>query len=285
MNLEANAQTERQPLIPIDWNSGELPTMPSIAQKLVTMLCKDEIETEQLCELIAHDPALTAKLLQISNSALYSLSAEITSIRQAVVLLGQQEVIQLAISSLLAKRLLTVPDPIRPHAEKLWKHLMTTAVLAQDFEFDLEEPDLYTLSMLHDIGWLVLMSQAPTLFISLFEDRGRPLGELEASWGVDHELWGAKLLEKWGLPEPFQITAYRHHHPFADAVPPKYLLIVSLANYLANSMGNYLLDTIDVEPSDVLLERLGLDRQALHEMVQWAISEKDKIDLKCRLII
>ncbi len=284
MNPETRPEIKRQPLLPIDWNSSELPTMPSIAQKLITLLCQEEVETQQLCDLIASDPALTARLLQISNSALYSLSAEVTSIRQAVVLLGQQEVIQLAISSLLAKRLLTVPEAIKSHAEKLWKHLMTTAVLAQDFEFDVEEPDLYTLSMLHDVGWLVLMSQAPTLFVSLFEDKGRTLNELEASWGVDHELWGAKLLEKWGLPEPFQITAYRHHHPFADTAPPKYLLIVSLANFLANSMGNCLLDTEEPEPSDALLERLGLDRQALYEMVQWAISEKDKIDMKCALV-
>lgn len=285
-NVEAQVNMEKQPIIPIDWNSNELPTMPSIAQRLITLLCQDEVETKELCDLIAQDPALTAKLLQILNSALYSLSAEVTSINQAVVLLGQQEVIQLAISSLLAKRLLTVSNTIRPHAERLWKHLMTTAVLAKDFEFDfdIQDPDLYTLSMLHDVGWLVLMTQAPTLFISIFEDKGRRLDELEACWGVDHALWGAKLLERWGLPEPFQITAYRHHNPFADAAPPKYLLIVSLANFLANSMGNNLLETLEDEPSDALLEKLGLDRQTFYEMLQWAISEKNNIDMKCRVL-
>ncbi len=277
-------QTDRHPLIPIDWNSPDLPTMPSIAQKLISMLCKDEVDTVELCELIAQDPALTAKLLQVSNSALYSLSAEVTSIRQAVVLLGQQEVIQLAVSSLLAKRFLTVPAALKNHAERLWKHLMTTAILSEDFEFDVEEPDLYTLSMLHDVGWLVIMSQAPTLFLSIAEEKGRPLDELQASWGVDHELWGAKLLERWALPEPFQVAAYRHHHPFVDAAPPKYLLIISLANYLANAMGNSLLETVNTEPPDALLESLGLDRQSFWSMVQWAISEKDKIELKCRLV-
>ncbi len=276
---------KQQSLLPIDWNSTDLPTMPSIAQRLISLLCKDEVETKELCELIAQDPALTAKLLQISNSALYSLSAEVTSIRQAVVLLGQQEVIQLAISSLLAKRLLTVSNSVRPHAERLWKHLLTTAILAQDFEFDMQEPDLYTLSMLHDVGWLVLMSQAPTLFVSLYEDKGKRLDELEKSWGVDHALWGAKLLEKWGLPEPFQVTAFRHHNPFQDASPPKYLLIVSLANFLSNSMGNSIFETIDNEPSDATLEGLGLDRDALSEMMTWAISEKEAIDLKCKLVI
>ncbi|NPA95773.1 MAG: HDOD domain-containing protein [Thermodesulfobacteria bacterium] len=278
-------QTERQPLISIDWNSQDLPTMPSIAQRLISMLCKEEVETSELCDLIAQDPALTAKLLQISNSALYSLSAEVTSIKQAVVLLGQQEVIQLAVSSLLAKRFLTVPASLKDHAERLWKHLMTTAILSQDFEFDIQEPDLYTLSMLHDVGWLVIMSQAPTLFISIAEEKGLTLRQLETKWGVDHELWGAKLLERWTLPEPFQVAAYRHHHPFTDAAPPKYLLIISLANYLANAMGHNLLEIVIDEPPEALLEALGLDRQSLMSLVQWAISEKKKIEAKCRLVL
>jgi len=279
------ATTQKQPLIPIDWNSTDLPTMPSIAQKLISLLCQEDVETSQLCDLISQDPALTAKLLQVSNSALYALSAEVTSIRQAVVLLGQQEVIQLAISSLLAKRFLTVPSSLKAEAERLWRHLMTTAILAKDFEFDIEEPDLYTLSMLHDVGWLVLMSQGPTVFQSISQEKEKTLDEIQGSWGVDHELWGAKLLEKWGLPEPFQVTAFRHHEPFKDAAPPKYLLIVSLANFLASAMGNSLLDTLTPEPSDIHLHHLGLDRKTLSEMVEWALSEKEKIDLKCSLMV
>jgi len=277
--------TQKQPLIPIDWNSADLPTMPSIAQKLISLLCQEDVETRQLCDLISQDPALTAKLLQIANSALYALSAEVTSIKQAVVLLGHQEVIQLAISSLLAKRFLTVPSNLKAEAERLWRHLMTTAILAQDFESDIEEPDLYTLSMLHDVGWLVLMSQGPTIFQSISQEKEKTLDEIQGSWGVDHELWGAKLLEKWGLPEPFQVTAFRHHEPFKDAAPPKYLLIVSLANFLASAMGNGLLDTLTPEPSNTHLQHLGLDRDALSEMVEWALSEKEKIDLKCNLVI
>ena len=279
------ATTQKQPLIPIDWNSADLPTMPSIAQKLISLLCQEDVDTSQLCDLISQDPALTAKLLQVSNSALYALSAEVTSIRQAVVLLGQQEVIQLAISSLLAKRFLTVPSSLKAEAERLWRHLMTTAILAKDFESDIEEPDLYTLSMLHDVGWLVLMSQGPTVFQSISQEKEMTLDEIQGSWGVDHELWGAKLLEKWGLPEPFQVTAFRHHEPFKDAAPPKYLLIVSLANFLASAMGNSLLDTLTPEPSDIHLQHLGLDRKALSEMVEWALSEKEKIDIKCKLVI
>ncbi len=279
---KASGPPEHRLLLPIDWNSEELPTMPSIAHRLIEMLCRREMETEEIYELISQDPALTLKVLQICNSALYGFSSEVTSIKHAVVLLGQKEVVQLAVSSLLAKRFMTVPSELKGHAETLWHHLIATATLAQEFAVDSEEPDLYTLGMLHDVGWLVLMSQAPRVFLSMAEERGRSLDELQAAWGVDHELWGGKLLEKWNLPEPFQVVAFRHHHPVTDAAPPKYLLVTALANHLANSMGNCFLQ-VDLAgiPGD-LLSALGLDEKAYQEMLEWAQQEREKIAARSR---
>ncbi len=281
----ATTVTEKQagrPLLPIDWNSDELPTMPSIAHRLIEMLCRQEMETEEIYELIGQDPALTLKVLQICNSALYGFSSEITSVKHAVVLMGHKEVIQLAVSALLAKRFMTVPSELKTHAERLWHHLITTATLAKEFEVDSEEPDLYTLGMLHDVGWLVLMSQAPTVFLSMAEDSGKSMEELEEAWGVDHELWGGKLLEKWSLPEPFQVVAFRHHHPEADTAPPKYLLVTSLSNHLANTMGNSFLQ---VDPAGIpqdVLSALGLDEKAYLEMLEWVEQEREKIAARSR---
>ena len=275
---------ENKRLLPIDWNSSELPTMPSIAQKLIGMLCRQDLEARELYELISQDPALTVKVLQICNSALYGVSSEVTSIKHAVVLLGQQQVIQLAVSSLLAKRFMTVPKELKKHAEALWHHLFTTATLAKEFEVDSEEPDLYTLGILHDVGWLVLMSQAPRVFVSMSEEKGRSLEELQDAWGVDHELWGGKLLERWNLPEPFQVVAFRHHHPLLDAAPPKYLLVIALANHLANNMGNCILEVNQAGMPEVLLTSLGLDQKAYMEMLEWAEKERDEIAVKSRTI-
>ncbi len=272
---------KRHELIPINWNSPDLPTMPIVAQKLIALLCEEERDTNELCTLIAQDPALTAKLLQVANSALYSLSTEVTSIKHAVVLLGQDEVIQLAISALLAKRFLTVAPELKEYATKLWKHLLTTAYIAKDFDSDINEPDLYTLGILHDIGWLVLMSQAPSIFLSIVQEKAKPIDKIQEDWGVDHEYWGAKLLEKWGLPEPFQVAAFRHHHPLRDPGAPKYLLIITLADFLAKKMGNCLFDyDIDVTSDDFIgvLDSLNLDLDAFEEMINWSIGEKEKIE-------
>ncbi len=279
-----NDPLKKRRLIPIDWDSDELPTMPFIAYRLIEMLCRQEIETAELYELISQDPALTVKVLQICNSALYGFGSEVTSIKHAIVLLGHQEVIQLAVSSLLAKRFLTVTRELKGHAEALWQHLLATAILAKEFEVDAEEPDLYTLGILHDVGWLVLMAQAPKVFLSMAEEKGKSLMELQQDWGVDHELWGGKLLEKWNLPEPFQVVALRHHCPISDIVPAKYLMVISLANHLANGMGNRLLDVNQAGVPEQLLRAIGLDQKAYSEMLEWAESEKDKINMKSRVL-
>ncbi len=280
----ATTGTERPRLLPIDWNSDELPTMPSIAHRLIGMLCRREMETDEINELISQDPALTLKVLQICNSALYGFSSEVTSIKHAIVLLGQEEVIQLAVSSLLAKRFMTVPSELRGYAERLWNHLIATATLAKEFEVESEEPDLFTLGMLHDVGWLVLMSQAPRVFVSMAEETGRSLEELQQAWGVDHELWGGKLLEKWNLPEPFQVVAFRHHHPVTDAAPPKYLLVTALANHLAGAMGNGFLQVNTLGLPEALLENLDLDETAYIEMLEWAETEREKINNRSRTL-
>lgn len=277
-------QPEKRQLLPIDWNNRELPTMPSIAHRLIDMLCRQDLEAWELYELISQDPALTVKVLQICNSALYGVNSEVTSIKHAVVLLGQQQVIQLAVSSLLAKRFMTVPKELKRHAEALWHHLFTTATLAKEFEVDSQEPDLYTLGILHDVGWLVLMSQAPGIFLSMSEEKDSSLEKLQDKWGVDHELWGGKLLERWDLPEPFQVVAFRHHHPLLDAAPPKYLLIIALANHLANSMGNRILEVNPAGMPVALLSALGLDQKAYMEMLKWAQGEKEQIAVKSRTI-
>ncbi len=271
-------------LIRIDWERDELPTMPFVAQRLLGLIGKKEVEVQELEETIGQDPALTMKLLQVCNSALYSLNSEVTSIRHAINLLGRENIIQIAVSALLAKQFMTVPAELKDEAKRLWKHLITTAVLARDFLPDVEEPDLYTLALLHDVGWLVLMSQAPKVFLALKNDIGTDIDDIEERWGIDHQLWGGKLLEKWALPEPFQVVALRHHEPLTETAPPPYLLVISLSNYLANAIGNNFIEYQHEEFNPGILRAMNLDPDIFDEMVQGAMAEKERINSYCAML-
>ncbi len=275
----------RENLLAIDWDSEELPTLPSIAYRLLDMVTSDESDVSELSDMISKDPTLTLKVLQAANSAFFAISMEVTSIKHAIVLLGMKEIRQIVLGTILAKRFLTVAPEVRPHARLLWQHLLTTAVLAQDLSRGVgQEPDLYTLGLLHDIGWLVLMDQAPRVFMSLAEERDMTRAEAESSWGVDHQLWGSKLAERWGLPEPFQIVALRHHSPLMEHDPPDYLIAITLANHLSNFMGIRMLNTPLEDMEDGVLKRLSLDRETLCEMEKAIIKDRVRIETLCRIL-
>ncbi len=277
---------ENRKLLPIEWNSDELPTLPAIAHRLIGMAGNEEADAAELAGIIGQDPSLTLKVLQAANSAFYALRMEVTSIKHATVLLGMQEVKRIAIGSVLAERFMSVAPEAKKQARALWRHVLATAVLAQDFsKTGEEEPDLYTLGLLHDLGWLVLVSQAPKVFMSLATEKSRTRKEAEEHWGVDHQFWGARLAELWSMPEPFQIVNLRHHDPFVETTPPNYLLAVHLANHLADIAGFKVLNT-PIEPvEEKALQGLGLDQETLKEMEQAVLTECERIEALWRIMV
>ncbi len=273
-------------LLPIEWNSEALPTLPAIAHRLIGMAGNDEANAAELAEIIGQDPSLTLKVLQAANSAFFALRMEVTSIRHALVLLGMQEVKRIALGSILTERFLCVDPEAKPQARALWRHVLAVAVLAQDLsETGEEEPDFYTLGLLHDLGWLVLISQAPKVFASLATEKSRVREEAEEYWGVDHQLWGAQMAERWSMPEPFQIVNLHHHDPFAETSPPGYLLAVHLANHLADIAGFKVLNTPVEDVDERALQGLGLDSESLEEMEQAVLTERERIETLWRIMV
>ncbi len=274
-------QTEKR-LIAIDWNSKELPTLPMVAYQLLALADDDRAGAGEMAKLVEQDPSLALKLLRAVNSAFYALKVEVTSVRQAIVLLGMEEVRRIAIGSLLSERFLAVSAGVRRYAEALWYHVLATAILAQDFvSSGDDEPDPYTLGLLHDIGWLLLLVQGPAVFKAIAQEEDRPRREIEPAWGVDHQLWGAKLAEHWELPEPFQVVALKHHDPEGELDPPRYLCIIHVANYLATSAGFNFLRTPPEPLSQRVLQILGIDEQTLEEMEKGAWEERQRIIAFC----
>ena len=276
---------KRSKLIAIDWGGQELPTLPSIAYRLMAMAGDDQASAGELASLIEQDPSLTVKLLKAVNSAFYALRMEVTSIKHGIVLLGMEEVRRIAIGSLLAERFMTIPKGVRPQAERLWRHLIATAIIAQDLSpTGDEDPDLYTLGLLHDMGWLVLLAQAPSIFKILVEEENASRADTERLWGSDHQLWGGRLAEQWELPEPFQVVAMGHHSPSDIVDPPKYLMLIHLANHLSTGAGFNLLKS-PPEPLDpIVMEELELDEKTLLEMEKATWDDRQRIAQLCRIM-
>ena len=110
--------------------SDELPTLPTVASKLITLTSKEDTTLADIGELVAQDISLSAKILKVSNSAFYSFPQQIGSIKQAVSILGMNAVRSLVLSfSFLTMRGGKVET--RFDFEKFWEKSLASAVTAK----------------------------------------------------------------------------------------------------------------------------------------------------------
>ena len=194
---------------------GELPSTPRIYSALTKMLADPDVEPRAVAGVIEQDPAVSARLLQIVNSAFFGLSHRIVSLPQAVLHLGIEAIKNLAFSvelfrSFEVSKVLSL-DLLQRHC------YLTAKIAAALVTAHSTAKDVFTAALLHDVGKLVLASKLPQRFAEatrLSLEQGRPLYAVEEELhGFTHAEAGAYLLGLWGLPYPIVEAVAHHHHP------------------------------------------------------------------------
>jgi HD-like signal output (HDOD) protein len=201
-----------------------LPCAPALYGELSALLASGTAGMADVARLIERDIAVTARLLQLTNSAFVGLPRVIHRVDEAVSLLGLGVVKAIVISS----QALAAYRPPRPIAGFSLEALERDATLVAALTRQLLGPgpareQACTSAMLRDIGWIVLASGDPEYFGELLATataRQVPLSEVESERdGPTHAEVGAHLLALWGLSDPIVATVARHHTPEARAKP------------------------------------------------------------------
>jgi putative nucleotidyltransferase with HDIG domain len=257
---------------PIREGLSEVPPLPHVVRELLRELSDPASNARSVAAIAASDPALAASLIRTVNSAAMGLRRKITSVAEAVSLLGYS-----LVRSLVIRMRLQLIMPTRGggqqayDAEDLWVHSLAVAYAAEALAERLPELDkgfVSTLGLLHDIGKLAINSYFPT---SAEEVRTRSPERPDESFldrerrilGADHAEIGAMLASHWKLP-PDLVEAIRWHHApqAAPATLPesvrKAAILVHAANQLAKYCYVYSEDMeIDIV-GDELLREAGL---------------------------
>lgn len=253
-----------------------LPTLPTAVSRLSALLQDETTSAKDFEDVIAPDPALTANLLRMANSAYFGMRREVESVGHAVTVMGTKRVFEVAAGAAFSK---TIPGTIPGYevgADVFWQHCIAVAILSErlSVELGLKTPALtFTSGMLHDIGKLAIGS-------FLMEDSNEILerirnGEMEfvaaehAVLGTDHAEVGATIADKWDLPKAIGAAARWHHNPEETPADVDQTLVdlVHAADGLAHSLG-YGADVGELSRSmdRKAIERLGIKVQRL-EMV------------------
>jgi HD-like signal output (HDOD) protein/CheY-like chemotaxis protein len=198
-----------------------LPSLPTLYAELIHELNKSDPSFARIADLISEDMALTAKILQLVNSAFFGLPCHVSGVMKAVGLLGLDVIRAVVLSthafSKFQSKLLSEAD-----MEYLWKHSFAVAGHAKKIAI-FENADkcvvdeCFTTGLLHDLGKLILASAVPDKYrtvLSLVKYTKKPLmvAELEIL-GCGHAEVAAYLLSMWGLPSSVVEGVAWQHYP------------------------------------------------------------------------
>jgi putative nucleotidyltransferase with HDIG domain len=206
-----------------------LPPVSNAALRLVSLLEQPEVSNDEVVQALKCDNVLTAKLLRACNSPYFGLDEPVSSVDQAVLILGHQQILHIVLTLAFGSAMVVPMPAYAVEANELWRHSLITAtaaeIVADSFpKLNVDTPVAFTVGLLHDIGKLVL-SQALTVE---FQAEVRQLVEhekysrVEAEKkviGTDHAEVGAQLLQSWHLPEEIVEAVANHHHPVLKPRP------------------------------------------------------------------
>ncbi len=223
---------------------NDLPTLPEVATELIRLVNDKDYSVDTLIRIIAKDPPLTARLLRLANSPVFSVEQEVTTLSRAVLLLGINEVRDLALSLTVFVSAAGGKGGLRhENRRRLWKHSLIVGLLAETLaaeEFGIG-PGYYSYGLIHDIGKVLIDAYLPDEFSLILDEMsktGRPWPEIEkVRLGFDHAVIGQALLDHWGLPESLSQAVGWHHQPWMAGEYQRPAGVLFLANLFAKMLG------------------------------------------------
>jgi HD-like signal output (HDOD) protein len=251
-----------------------LPSEPSTYWELVRAAERQDVSTADVAAIVERDPAMSAKVLQLVNSAYFGLVQRVTSIAVAITYIGIDLLKALTLSTHVFKAL---EGPHKGQLTALQNRSLMTARLAHRFASDAKQRDeAFSTAIVHDVGEVVLAYAFPERFLEMI----RVSAERHQSWyaaepeffGTSHAEVGAYLLGIWGLPiSMIEVVAYHHEPRKAPVGNPHVLAIVHAADILARRLIGY---PDAVEPDMDFLQQVGLAQR----LPEWESIARDLFD-------
>lgn len=201
--------------------ADRLPALPQIVFRILDDLADEGANVETLSEHIVSDPAVVARLLAAANSAGVAHGKHVTSVRQALLLLGVARVRGIVTATAIIDRYAHIPGF---DSQRLWRHSLGVAICARQIaEHAGLNPDIaYVAGLLHDIGQLLLYAVDPRTYGDVLQlCAGRDLAVSDAErevFGIEHAEVGAELARRWRLPGDIADAIVGHHA--SDDSPP-----------------------------------------------------------------
>lgn len=207
----------------------KLPPIPAMVHRILDLTDDAESSFMELVELVEHDPAITANLLKVCNSAHLGLPVKVDSVQRALTLLGYQHIVELVLEQNLGANLQRSQKGYRLEKGDLWKQSVATAKVAKTLaqrQKLANLPAIYTAALLKDIGKVILHEFVGNEFSRIqekVEKKGLSFTDAEkACIGMDHATLGGIIAREWHFNSHLIYMIENHHlaDPAARRDPP-----------------------------------------------------------------
>ena len=245
---------------------SEVSSLPDVALRIIELADDPNSEADDLLRTIRTDPALAMRIMRTVNSSYYALEEKVADLKQAITLLGMNEVRNLALTAYVAP-LFRSTGQYRSYSRRgLWNHLVSVGLsarlIAETCGRVLPE-EAYLSGLLHDVGLILIDQYMPRPFRRVLDrvSEGIPLCEAELQiLGFDHANLGQFVSARWNLPERLSASIGLHHRAEQYAGPHRDMVsIVALANAFCHLKDVSSLGVRHAEmPSVGLFTQLGL---------------------------
>lgn len=237
----------------------KLPSMPEVAHQLIQTLNDGDAGVKEISDLIANDPALTAKLLRLANSAQFGLPRGVGSIDEAIQMVGMTKVRSLSLGASMSDAFPSYPG-LNPQA--FWQGSMACAAYAQWLAsaLDMDSQQAWLTGMMLRLGELLIAQADPKALLEIEALPHVPGGR----WERERRLIGfsegqitAELARRWNFPMQIVQALERSFDPLVDQAYSRLGAVVNLAGTLAD-IPNATANAVDSLPLDVIA-KLSLD--------------------------
>ena len=257
--------------------SKNLPSPPGVASKIIALANDPEAELQKISKVLALDPAITTKILRLANSPMYAQRRKPENLRQAVVVLGMNATISLALSFSLIKSW-----PNKQGGDGLdyllfWRRALLAATIARVLAEKTglrDSEEVFLTALTQDIGMLVLTGTIPGIYEGLGAEQVKHdlviKREIEVV-DTDHAAVGGWLLKRWHFPDRIQQGVAASHNPERVASIHEHALFVrcvalssKIAESFLDSSGARNFQTLATEAQ----RQLKMGKDALGDVIQ-----------------
>jgi putative nucleotidyltransferase with HDIG domain len=217
---------------------NKLPPMSSTVLKILNLVKDPAVSIQDLAHEISKDPAITASIIKLSNSAYYRASKPIRTVQESLMTLGiktVREIVLLTASKAILNKEL---KGYQLEAEALWIHSLVVAELsgkiADHKKLGLQRDLVFTSGLLHDIGKVILAQFFPAKMIEIkneLKTSEAAFTDVEKKFfGYDHQEVGRKILDIWNFPDELKEVIAYHHDPENAKKFPLLTSVIHIAN-------------------------------------------------------